>query len=340
MKNKLKLLFLLKKGMNSGGYTQNAPKAGLYNSARMTAAMLQKHLDIHTHLEVVIDANGIDRQIHIYKPDYVVLEAIWVTPQKLYELVALHPKVKWIVRIHSEVPFLSNEGIAVGWIKEYAYIPRVCVTFNSQEANYDFSQVGEGCYDYLPNIYEKESGNICNLLYRKKKVINIGCFGAIRPLKNQLMQAFGAIAFGNKYNREVHFHINAGRVEQGGEPTLKNIRSLFKDTHHTLIEHPWMGREEFIELVRKMDLGMQLSFSESFNIVTADFISQYVPIIVSPTISWMDDNLQVGTENLKQIVDKLKETEDNYLYSILLQSSSLSLYTKSAIRTWKQYLNL
>jgi len=56
-----------------------------------------------------------------------------------------------------------------------------------------------------------------------------------------------------------------------------------------------------------MDLGMQLSFSESFNIVTADFISQYVPIIVSPTISWMDDSLQVGTENLKQIVDKLKK---------------------------------
>lgn len=329
----MKLLFLLKKN-NSYGYG-NSPKAGLFNSATMTARELEE-LGVDTRLRVVVDGNSIDREIHLYRPNYVILEAIWVTPDKIRELVRLHPRVNFIVRVHSEVPFLSNEGVSVSWLKEYSYIPHTCVAFNSQETLYDFLSVSSGCYDYLPNIYESHVNRLCH----DNRSIDIGSFGAIRPLKNQLIQGFAAIAYGNEIREKVNFHINSSRVEQGGESTLKNLRALFKNTHHKLIEHSWMDREGFLSLVSRMDLGLQLSFSESFNIVTGDFISQGVPIIVSKTISWMPDDSKVPEDSLKDIVSKMKEVDENRIYYSITQSVALALYNRSAKRAWKEYLNI
>ena len=166
--------------------------------------------------------------------------------------------------------------------------------------------------------------------------MNIGCFGAIRPLKNQLIQAFAAIAWGNKYNKQICFHINSGRVEQGGESTLKNIRALFKNSPHTLIEHPWMDRNKFLMLVSSMDVGMQLSFTESFNIVAADFVSQHVPIVVSSTISWMNEYLQCSVDDVNNIVNALQKVYNNYFYSQLVQTLSLRSYNKGAIKEWRK----
>jgi hypothetical protein len=65
----------------------------------------------------VIDNNGIDREVTKYKPTHVIIEALWVIPSKFEILTKLHPNVKWIIRLHSEIPFLANEGIAMEWMK-------------------------------------------------------------------------------------------------------------------------------------------------------------------------------------------------------------------------------
>jgi hypothetical protein len=76
-------------------------------------------------------------------------------------------------------------------------------------------------------------------------------------------------------------------VEGNGEQALKNLRSLFPIRGHQLVEHPWLNHGEFLELVSTMDLGMQVSLTESFNIVAADFVARGVPIVVSTDIAWM-----------------------------------------------------
>lgn len=336
--NKRKILFLLRKNY-SYGYNHSAPKSGLLNSASMTAAELERKFNVATKVEIVVDGNSVDRELAIYKPTHCILEALWVTPTKLRELAGLYPRMNFVIRIHSEVPFLTNEGIAIEWIKEYVKIKNVTIAFNSQETEYDFKQVMGGKFDFLPNLYEKFIPKIV-IGSDYSKSINLASFGAIRPLKNQLVQAFAAIAFAEKMGKKLRFHINSSRVEQGGNSTLKNIRALFQDSRHELVEHEWMERAAFLKLIRRMDIGMQLSFTESFNIVTADFIAQGIPIVVSDTITWMPNDSKTATDNIKEIVNKLYSIERNKTLYILEQALALKDYSKKALNEWARYLNI
>lgn len=200
---------------------------------------------------------------------------------------------------------MSVEGIAIEWIKEYIKIDGVHVSFNSLDTTHSFVDLNIWA-NYLPNVYAHALQER-NIPIYKDCELNIACFGAIRPLKNQLFQATCAMEFANLNNKQLNFHINATRVEQNGEPVLKNIRSLFKDTRHRLVEHGWIRHPDFLLLLHKMDLGMQLSFTESFNIITADFVYQKVPIVVSEDISWMPSDLQVSTTDSKKVIKAIGE---------------------------------
>jgi hypothetical protein len=343
----MKILFLLKKNNLYGYNSTPTSKSGLLNSARITAHELHEHLNIETEVRICEDANSIDREVTDYQPDICIVEAIWVLPGKFEELKKHHPKLPFIVRVHSEIPFLSTEGEAVNRIYGYLKLDNVSVAFNSLNTYYNFSDCSSKVL-YLPNIYshmDRERitrGEFWNYFLNRKKFkyrcsqINIGCFGAIRPLKNQLLQAFAAVAFGDKHNVSVSFFINATRVEQGGESTLKNIRALFANNpKHSLVEVPWLERGEFLDFVSWMDVGMQLSFNESFNIVTADFVNMRIPIIVSSAIDWMPLETQVDSELTCAIVRKLENALTYKSYFVKKSVNTLDKYNKEALKVWR-----
>lgn len=333
----MKILFVLKKN-NSYGYNHHTAKSGLANSAGLTAEALHKQFHVDYKISMVQDANSIDRELHHYKPDYCVIEALFVTPLKLQELQNLHKSVTFIIRIHSKVSFLASEGSAIGWIKEYSNIQNVFISFNSKKTCDDFNSIGIPSF-YLPNIYYfNEHKEECE--YLKKKLVKIGCFGAIRPLKNQLFQAFAAVEYAVKNNVDIEFHINHGRQEQGGENVLKNIRNLFANTPYTLVEHTWYDRHDFLHVVKQMDIGMQISFTESFNIVAADFVSQRVPIIVSEDIDWMPSSLRVSSTNTSEVVNKLESVLRRRSVYVKRSLSALKEYNLNSLKVWKRFLEI
>lgn len=338
----MKILFLLKE-RSSYGDQYSVLESGLLNSAKMTKEALVEELGIEADLRVTVDGNTIDKEVHQYKPDIVIIEAIWVTPAKFRELHALHPNVLFIIRVHSEIPFLAHEGNSVAWCKEYSRIPNVIVAFNSRRTKNDFNTVANEKFYYLPNIYEKIRfhGSLLEIFEGKKKLghtINIGCFGAIRPMKNQLQQAVAAMSFANKYNVKLNFHINAPRIEQEGHSVLKNLRALFDNTKHTLVEHAWLPREQFLAIIDLMDCGMQVSLNESFNIVTADFVKMGVPIVVSRSISWMPDITKVDTEDTQDIINGLESAFANPRIFRRLSRKHLISYNNAALNTWYNFL--
>ncbi len=347
MLNNKKTLILLKQGSNYGSSIFKK-SSGLFNSAQFLQKSLIKHLGIEVELEIAIDGNDIDRRIVKHKPKYCILEAIWVTPKKLEELTLLHPNVNFIVRIHSKVPFLSNEGIAIEWIKEYQKIKNVALSFNNKETSNDFKNIG--IYnEYLPNLY-KDVEVECSIFSKffkifsfwknnkPSKIINIGCFGSIRPLKNQLLQAFAAIRFAELNNKILHFHINGSRMEQKGEVNLRNIRSLFKESKHKLIEHPWLPHAEFVEVIKNMDLGLQVSFTESFNIVSADFVISKVPIVVCEDINWISPLSVTKSDNsVNDIVRAMRKVYVNKEKVVKENLKYLDTYNQNSICTWKRF---
>ena len=266
-----RLLFVCHKLTDSYGIP-----VGLMLSASFTACGLTE-AGYTTRVVTVVDSNCIDREIALYRPTHVLIEAIWVPPAKLQELVKLHPSVIFLIHVHSKTPFLANEGIALKWIMEYK---NVTLAANSISLKTDLNFLGLTCV-YLPNIYCPEQ-NIIAGRTPDTKGVHIGCFGAIRPMKNTLIQAIASIAYANHIGKTLWFHVNASRVEQHGSEPLKNLRALANGGKIRLIEHPWMSHVDFIHIVSLMDLGLQVSLSESFNIVTADFVYAGVPIVVSP----------------------------------------------------------
>ncbi len=345
------ILFLLKKNSLYGNPNAPTSKSGLFNSATITAIRLQENGLAYTDVHTVVDGNSIDKELYDNKPDIAVIEAIWVTPEKLAQVQKLHPRVKFIVRIHSEIPFLANEGVALSRIKGYFKVPNTTVAFNSENTYRDFSKVFKGTdTEYLPNIYLKVSGSSKEAKYslsslqNKRKLssgktqVNVGCFGAIRPMKNQLIQAFAAIEFAEKYNLQLNFHINGGRIEQGGEPVLKNIRELFQDSKHNLFEWGWLDREEFLNKLRGMHVSLQISHNESFNIVTADSLLVGVPVVVSETIDWLPDFVKASVEDTRDMVQKIERAIVFEKYSVSLCRNYLEQYNKDSLAQWKKVL--
>lgn len=349
-----KILFILKRrhDYNSEKHQKLNLSTGLYNSASFMNDMLNEN-NIESKIVVVVDNNAIDKEVSEYKPTHVIIEALWVVPSKFLILNKLHPNVKWIIRLHSEIPFLANEGIAFDWIGDYINFPNVYIGVNAPRAlddirefikaktypNYHYSEIKNRII-YLPNYYPQEYH--LKKFNKNKEHVDVACFGAIRPLKNHMIQAVAALKFAEKINKKLYFHINTGRIEQRGDTILHNLQSMFShlyDNGHRLINHGWMPREEFIKTCAKMDIGMQVSFSETFNIVAADLVTQGVPIVGSDEIPWINKLFSTPATDSDIIANKLLWTYrfpwiNNKSHQYLLDN-----YVNKTIEIWVNFLN-
>ena len=304
-----RLLFILKqRDVYGEDLAYHNLNSGLRNSAQYVVDMLNG-AGVEAKVAQVVDNNGIDREVAAYRPTHVVIEALWVVPDKFFVLERLHPDVQWIVRIHSEIPFLAMEGIAMDWIARYLAHSNVSVALNSDRTTADFKALVpaslSGKLIYLPNYYP-----VAAAPKRRRDdsgVIDIGCYGAVRPLKNHLTQAVAAIQFAQCKGLRLNFHVNAGRMEQKGDAALRNLRGLFAGYQgaHQLVEHPWMEIDEFLQVIARMDINMQVSFTESFNIVAADSAVNNVPVVGSPDIRWLGNAYQADPTSVDDIVGKL-----------------------------------
>jgi hypothetical protein len=312
--------------------------SGLLNSARFVNEMLVE-AGVKSKLVEVVDSNEIDREVTRHDPDVVILEAIWCPPSKLRELVALrrHHKRRWIVRNHSEMPFLAMEGISIGWLLEYAATPSVEIASNSPAAREDLNVLmkARGLPETvtLPNFYPtpaKFPGQ--EEPPPQGAPLDVACFGAIRPLKNHLEQALAAIALGQELGRPVNFHVNATRLEGNAEPILKSLRSVFDgDPNNRLVEHDWMEHHEFKHLCRRMHIGLQVSFSETFNIVAADLVSQGVPVVGSEEIPWLPEDFQADPHAAAWIATVAKKVLRR---GVRDEFTSLRRYCQRSRATW------
>ena len=225
-----RVLFILKRrdDYSAQSHSSLGLSTGLFNSASFVHQLLLDE-KIESKLVVVVDNNSIDKEVTLYKPTHVIIEALWVVPPKFDILSKLHPTVKWIIRIHSDMPFMANEGIAMDWFGDYVRFPNVILSANSSRMLKEIRSYLTSVHNwtkqeskekviYLPNFYPQEYKN--KKFLPSKTVINFGCFGAVRPLKNHLIQAVAAVAFAESKKRVCYFHINAGRIE------MKVLRNL------------------------------------------------------------------------------------------------------------------
>jgi hypothetical protein len=347
---KSKVLFILKRRQDYNPYAHSHKtlSTGLFNSASFVDQMLRDS-NVESALEVAVDNNCIDRMVTQYNPTHVIIEALWVVPSKFAVLTKLHPNVKWIIRLHSEMPFMAMEGMALDWIGDYADFNNILIacnaprmtdevkTFLKNRSRLTDAQVNEKVI-YLPNYYPQDYKT--KELDKNKHWIDISCFGAVRPLKNHMLQAVAALKFANSIGKQLRFHINGTRLEGKGEPVLHNLQGFFQhlyDSGHKMIMHDWMPREEFIKVCANMDIGMQVNFSETFNIVSADLISQGVPIVGTTEIPWSSFLFNADATNTDSMVNALKRAYYANKFNVCINQSNLTKYTNKTKKIWLKY---
>ncbi len=339
-----RVLFIAKRAdYNYSGGDPNRV-TGLKLSAGMCVEILNA-AGIPAKLVIVVDNNDIDREVRAYRATHVIIEALWVVPTKFAVLTNLHPHIQWIVRVHSEIPFLAMEGISIEWLLDYVKYRNVFVSGNSPNLNAAIKSILLSAYEdqnlvdekniYLPNCYVAD--NVPPRCPLPRSHLHIGCFGAIRPMKNQLMQAIAAMTYAESIDLPLVFHMNGTRLETGGSPVLKNLLALFDNSPNHRIElHPWLSHADFLKLAALMHISMQVSLSESFNIVTADFVTVGVPALTSPAVYWMPSRFMADPTNLADIVDKLGDVHGSEHWWIFkdLAFRALRKQAATAARIW------
>ena len=326
---------------SEGLYAGNYFSSGLYWSTRFVVDMLLI-AGIQAKLVEVVDNNDISREVANFKPTTVIIEALWVVPQKFDELKRIHPTVNWVVLLHSNTPFLSQEGIAVQWIKEYA-LRGIKIGVNQSRAFDDVREILrdsglENLVVYLPDYYPVTPKTVAEV-EPVSEYIHIACYGAVRPLKNHLIQAIAAMRFAEQIGKILVFHINSDiSYAEMGESALSNIRALFKDTPHILSEDGWMTRNDFMEQLRWIDIGMQVSLSETFSIVTADMVNVGIPIVVSPEIGWASFLSKVDPTDSQTITEGLGYAQILGGFGVHLNRKHLKNFSKESRKVWLKFL--
>lgn len=326
---------------------------GLYNSANFVHQMLL-NAGIESRLDVAIDNNDIDRLVTAFRPTHCIIEALWVVPTKFNVLCKLHPDIKWIIRIHSEMPFMAGEGIAMDWLGEYIKFPNVYIAANAPRmldeirtylatATTMTEQETEERIFYLPNYYPQtytKKAAQTNKYRGEKYWVDVACFGAVRPLKNHMVQALAAVKYANYKGKQLRFHINSNRIEMQGSPAMHNLMGLFEQMSnhgYKLIGHEWAPREEFLQTCAQMDIGLQCNFSETFNIVSADLISQSVPIVGSSEIPWSSRFWNASPTESEEIFHAMCKAMLFNRANVWVNQRNLTKYTSNTEKVWVKY---
>lgn len=329
----------------SGGYGGKGYKQhrGLYINALMTARVLRKH-GIQCDLAPVGQVSDVVAYLKDHCPTHAVFQAIWVPAKDMGELCVAHPRVHFVVRAHSQVGFLQVEPRAVKILRELLYLEQqvLNLTFsaNSSRLTEFLVDTYKSPVEYLPNLYDFDRVSRKRDESHDHRVLRVGCFGAHRLLKNHTTAAAAALMMAERRSSDLEFYVNSGRQENvARNAIIDSLRAMFSNLLWAkLVEVPWQEWSSFRQVVAHMDLCMQPSFTETFNIVTCDAVCEGVPSVVGPAIEWVPERWKANTDDAADIA----RVGSHLLWDVRGAAEglkALETFQASAVKRWVAYLD-
>lgn len=271
-----------------------------------------------------------------------LIEAPWVPIDQLTNLLNKFPKVHFIVRSHSELSFLQVESGAIKLIRDMILLQdsvlNLSIASNSLELTHFLEKVYNTHCLYLPNLYDLER------VYRKKqtvpgsKTLKISSFGATRLMKNHLGAAGGALLAARQRNCDLEFWVSSNR-EENGKGVLLSLSRLFEGLSHAkLIENPWQDWAGFRQVVRQMDLCIQMSFSETFNLTLCDGVAEGISVVGSSAIPWLPDFCCADPDSIEDIARVANNVLSNP-NSAQKTFNHLQKFNNNSKKVWMDYLS-
>lgn len=288
----------------------------------------------------ILNASDLRAKLRGSGATHVIVSAPWISTPDLAQLCLDYPETQFSVVCHSNLGFLQADPSALRLVREGLELERSTWNFRMAANCERLTAWIEAAYAMpclcLPNLYYLGSGAPKSERYNCG-TLRIGAFGATRALKNLLTAAGAAVQIANSRGADLEFWISAGRSEGAG-PVLDAVRQMMKGLPHVrLVENGWQPWPQFRQTVRHMHLLLQPSYTESFNVVTADGAAEGVPSVVSDAIEWAPSNWKAQVDDANDIAT----TGLRLLNSRRAAAQGLSAlrnHNKRAMRMWMEYL--
>lgn len=317
-------------GLNVAGYT--------------TAKYLRQH-GIHANAYAVRNNIDVVREIDKYQHDHghplthVIISAAWLTLHDLKSLVSHYRHINFVVLSHSNIGFLQADPNAILLFRKFAKLSEQYPNLKVGGNNKPFVEWFNRVYNYehgvyLPNLYPV--GRVHSKVWNGG-LLKIGAFGAIRPEKNFMTAAAAAMIIHSRLWSDMELHMSTGG-DGCKSTTLPAIEEMVEGVKGVkLVRHNWQHWDNFIKLIGSMDLLLQVSYTESFNMITADGISVGVPSVVSPVIKWAPERWKADPDNAVEVASvglDILAHDQGYR-----GADALLAHDRRGLRHWKKYLS-
>jgi hypothetical protein len=319
--------------------SQNISHIGLGVGALNTSKVLRAH-GVEAEVWPIVNAADLRARLDA-SISHVVVSAPWIPSLEWQRITIDHPNIIFAVNCHSNVGFLQADSNGVRLVREAMEIERGAWNLHVAGNSRKFCQWVNSAYDapcqYLPNLYFIDGRQPPRRPLWQGGTLRIGAFGATRPLKNLMSAAGAAIDIAGRLRADLELWLSAGRAEGGGG-IFDAVRAMINGLPHVrLVENGWQSWPKFRGTVRHMHLLLQPSYTESFNMVTADGVVEGVASVVSEAIDWAPRHWKVSSDHVVDIarVGRLLLSDPHAAGDGF---AALEAHNADGLRSWLSYL--
>lgn len=278
---------------------------GLGVSAINTSKVLRR-MGICAEVWPIVHSRELKQRLQSQPAGHVVISAPWIPSAEMQDLVTTYPDTRFAVNCHSNVGFLQADSNGVKLVRAAMEIEAGTFNFHLAGNSRKFCKWIQSAYGcpctYLPNLYYLELPSTPQRPLYRGGVLRLGAFGATRPLKNFLSAAGAALEIARSLKADLELWLSAGRTEGCGDTILRAAHAMLDGLPNVkLVENGWQSWPNFRQSAGHMHLLLQPSYTESFNMVTADGIAEGVPSVVSDAIDWAPEHWKAGVDDVFDI---------------------------------------
>jgi hypothetical protein len=283
---------------------RNISHIGLGVSALNTSKVLSRH-GIEVDVWPITKACDLASRLKQRPATHVVISAPWIPSPDIQNLLMAFPATRFAVNCHSNVGFLQADSNGVMLVREGMDIEMGTARFHIAGNSEKFCRWIKAAFNapctYLPNLYFLDAMPPHRPGF-SSGTLRIGAFGAIRPLKNLMSSGGAALVIARSLKASLELWVSTGRTEGGGDTVMRAVHAMLDGVPGVkVVQAGWQSWPGFRRTTGNMHLLLQPSYTESFNMVTADGVAEGVPSVVSEAIDWAPHHWKAQTDDVLDI---------------------------------------
>jgi hypothetical protein len=307
---------------------------------RADVAAVKSAVDIEDLIKAT-DAAALARGEH--PVSHVVISAPWIPTHELQGLLMRHPDVHFVVVSHSNVGFLMADPNGIKLLRDGMGLSLAHHNFIVAGNSEKFVRAWTAMYgrgmQWLPNLYDCSTIKTVGQRppYHPGAPLRVGVFGATRPLKNMVTSVAACVELASELRADVEVWMNTGRDEGGG--TVRNAVNQLVIGLPTvrIVESGWQTWPSFRSVVAKMNALISPSYTESFNMVTADGAAEGVASVVSEAIDWAPKDWVANSDDVGDVARVVRRLIVDP-HAVTEGQTALRTYVSAGSKEWRAYL--